>query len=182
MQLLTIFAVIAAAVPIAASLMVWASDAGIAERHHSHHDTYVVAGTLTWSLVFAMIFMGALGLLLGWLCLVGVFLADSLTVFAFFDAFLIVSFVYWLLLMRYKVVTYDDYMEVTPFVGRTATIAYADISAMEWTPSLIMPSGRNVRVFVGQRRRALLWNGLDLDQILIRINRFDALDDVPIRR
>ena len=176
-----ILTVVAAGIPLFAALVLRMGDAGIAERHHSHHDTYVIASTLTWTLVFAMIVMGSLGVLLGWLCIVGVFGADPAVVMGFFDAFLVVSFGYWWLIHRYKVVPYDERMEVTPFIGRTVSISYADISAMEWTPSLIMPNGRNVRVFVGHRRKALLWSGLDLDQILIRINRFDALDDLAAR-
>lgn len=176
-----LFTILAVCIPLTTSLVVRMSDGGIAERHHSHHDTYVIASTLTWTLVFAMIVMGLLGVLLGWLCVVGVFHADPAIVMGFFDAFLIVSFVSWTLLRRYKVVTYDDHMEVTPFFGRTVSIPYDDISAMEWTPSILIHSGRSVRVFVGHRRRALLWSGLDLDQILIRINRFDALEGLAAR-
>jgi hypothetical protein len=128
-------------------------------------------------MVFALVFMGALGTLLGWLCIIGVFQTRAETVLVFFDSFLVVSFVYWLLLRRYKVVTYEDRLEVTPFMGRRQTIAYADISALEWAPSLMIANGRNVRVFVGHRRRALLWGALDLEQILIRINRFDVLEN-----
>ena len=172
---------LAVGIPLAAAIIIWVSDAGISERHHSTHDTYTIANSLVLTLMFAMIFMGALGSLLGWLCMVGVFAASALVVLGFFDAFLVVSFVYWLMLRRYKVVTYDEHMEVTPFLGRMVRVRYADISAMEWTPSLVMPSNKNVRVFVGHRRRALLWCGLDLDQILIRINRFDALESLTSR-
>ncbi len=175
----TIFlTVLSAGIPLFTALVLKFSDGGIAERHHSHHDTYVISSTLMWTLVFAMIVMGSLGILLGWLCKVGVFDVDESVVIGFFDAFLFVTFAYWWLIRRYKVVTYDDRLEVTPFLGRTASIAYRDISAMEWTPSLLIPNSRNVRVFVGHRSRALLWAGLDLDQILIRIDRFDALEDL----
>ena len=172
---------VAVAIPLFAALVVLLGDAGISERHHSHHDTYITAGSLTWTLVLAMIFMGALGVLLGWLCIVGVFHADPSVVMAFFDAFLVVSFIYWIMLRRYKVVTYDDRMDVTPFFGRSSTVSYDEISAMEWEPSLLIPSTRNIRVYVGHRRRALLWGGLDLDQILIRINRFDVLENLSGR-
>lgn len=172
---------LAVGIPIFASVIVGVADVGMAERHHSHHDTYVIATNLTWMLVFVMIFMGALGVLLGWLCLAEVFRAEASVVLAFFDAFLVVTFVLWLLFRRYKVITYDDRLEVTPFFGPKSTIHYTDISAMEWTPSFFMPSSRNVRVFVGHRRRALLWSGLDLDQILIRIDRFDALENLSAR-
>lgn len=176
-----ILTALAAGIPLLATIILRFSDVGIAERHHSHHDTYVVAGTLSWTLVFSMIIMGALGVLLGWLCIVGVFDADIEVVMGFFDAFLIVTFVFWWLLRRYKVVTYDTRMEVTPFFGRTRSVSYDEISAMEWVPSISVSNGRNVHVFVGHRRAALLWAGLDLDQILIRINRFDAIEDLPFR-
>lgn len=178
MEVTVALTVVAAGIPTLAALVLRLSDGGIAERHHSHHDTYVMATALTWTLVFAMIVMGSLGVLLGWLCSVGVFDGNSVVIMSFFDAFLVVSFLGWALLRRYKVVTYDDYMTVTPFVGPTASVVYSDISAMEWVPSLFIPSGRDVRVFVDDRRQTQLWGGLDLDQILIRINRFDALEDL----
>ena len=179
---LIILMVLSAAIPAMATLSLWLGDGGISERHHSHHDTYVIAGTLTWSLAFAMIVMGSLGILLGWLCAIGVFNANGMVVMSFFDAFLVVSFIYWIFLRRYKVVTYERHMEVTPFFGPMTSIAYSDISAMEWAVSIIVPNGRNVRVFVGNKRKALLWAGLDLDQILIRIDRYDALNDLAVSR
>ncbi len=169
---------IAVAIPLVSGCMLWASSGVIAERHHSHHDTYQIASTLSFSIVFAMIVMSVLAMLLERLCVVGVFRADGGVAVGFFDGFLIVSFVYWLLLRRYRVVTYDDRMLVTPFFGRTIEIRYSDISAMEWTTSVIVPQGRNVRVFVTNRKRVLLWAVLDLDQILYRINRFDVLDSL----
>ena len=48
---------------------------------------------------------------------------------------------------------------------------------MVWVPSMSVRNGRNVRVFVGYRRRAVLWAGIDVEQILIRIDRFDILMD-----
>ncbi|MBR3225819.1 MAG: hypothetical protein IKF78_10925 [Atopobiaceae bacterium] len=169
--------VVAAGIPIAASLILWLGDAGISERHHSHHDTYTVSGTLTWSLVFTMIVMGSLGILLGWLCVLDAFTANSAVVMSFFDAFLVVSFLYWVLLRRYKVVTYDDHMDLTPLFGHTISISYADIKSMEFVSSTLQPSVRNLHVTVGQKRRVLLWGVLDLDQILIRIDRYDAIED-----
>lgn len=178
MDNIVLFTIPAVAIPFIATLMLVMGNGTIAERHHSHHDTYVIAGTFTSMLVFAMIVMGTLGILLGWLCTLEVFTSDSVVVMGFFDAFIVVAFAGWLLLRRYKVVTYDDYMTVTPFVGLTVSIAYDKISSMEWLPSILLPGSRNMRVYVDGRRRALLWGALDLEQILIRINRFDALVDV----
>lgn len=173
-----VFAVLAAAVPLLAMLVLRLSTHDISERHHRYHDTYVIASSLTWTLVLVMIIMGSLCILLGWLCSIGVYTVKNTLIMSFFDAFLVMTFIQWLILRRYKVVTYDDYMTVTPFFGLKATIPYKDISVMKWTPSIIIRNGRNIRVFVGQDQRALLWSGLDLDQILIRINRFDALEDL----
>ena len=181
MNMPAVLAICSVAIPIVAFIIVWLSDENISERHHSHHDTYIISSSLTFVLLAAMVFMGALGMLLGWLCMVEVFSADASVVLGFFDAFLLVAFVYWLLIRRYKVVTYADHMEVTPFIGRKKTISYKSITAMEWSPSLLMPSNRNVWVHAGPRCRVLLWSVLDLDQILIRIDRFDALENLSAR-
>ncbi len=169
---------IAVLVPLLSVFVARVGSLEISERHHSHHDTYVIASTLSWGVLFSMVFMGALGLLLGWLCMVTAFEADPKVVLAFFDAFLVTACVAWSALRRYKVVTFDDYLCVTPFIGPVATIRYDEISAMEWSASLIVPRARNVSVFVGHRRRALLWAVLDLDQILMRIDRFDVLENL----
>lgn len=182
MQESGVFIALSIVIPLYAAIVVWLGDTGISERHHSHHDTYIIASTLTWTLVLAMVFMGVMGLLFGWLCTVGVFHADAVVVLGFFDAFLVCSLVYWTVMRRYKIVTYDHHMEVTPFIGKTSVVVYEEISSMEWEPSLLIPNSRNIRVYVGHRRRALLWTGLDLDQILERINRFDALENLSGRR
>ena len=169
---------LAALIPIVAAVVVWAGSAEISERHHSHHDTYKVASNFSWGIVFAIILLGALGVLLAWLCVLGVFEADPMVVLAFFDTCLVLTFAGWVMLRRYKVVTFEDRMLVTPFVGPSVTIRYAEISAMEWISSVMVPHGRNVGVFVGHRRRALLWAVLDLDQILMRVDRFDVLQNL----
>ncbi|MDO4798205.1 MAG: hypothetical protein Q4A01_09335 [Coriobacteriales bacterium] len=178
MDLMVLLTAIAVIIPLVCACMLWANSGSMSERHHSHHDTYQITSTLTFSIVFAMIIMSVLAMLLERLCVIGVFRADSSVTIGFFDGFLVVLFVYWLILRRYKVVTYNDRMLVTPFFGRTTEIRYADISAMEWTTSVLVRNSRNIRVFVGRRRRALLWAVLDLDQILVRINRFDVLDSL----
>ena len=182
MDLTAVYMGIAFCVPAASALLLFVYDVGISERHHSHHDTYVIGSNLMITLVLAMIVMGAIGILLGWLCLIGVFWLHYSLVMGFFDAFLVVVFAFWLILRRYKVTTYDDHLEITPFFGRKTTFSYSDITAMEWTPSILMPSRRNIGVYVEGKRAALLWSGLDLDQILMRINRFDILDSLSAAR
>jgi len=182
MNAIGVYMGIAFLIPLASSLLLFVYDVGISERHHSHHDTYVIGSNLMITLVLAMILMGGIGILLGWLCLIGVFWMDCSFVMSFFDAFLVVTFAFWLVIRRYKVTTYDDRLEITPFFGPRTAVAYDDISAMEWTPSILMPSRRNVVIYVGQKPVALLWSGLDLEQILVRINRFDVLDSLSSAR
>lgn len=161
-----------------AALIEWGSDLGISERHHSHHDTYVVSGAFTRALVFAMIFMGCMGVVFCWLCRIGVFAASTVVVAGFFVAFIVVMFAMWALMRRYKVVTYDDRMEVTPFVGRTVEVRYADITEMEWANPWTVSDMPSIHVMVGDRYVATLWSALDLEQILQRINRYDVLENV----
>ena len=167
-----------AGIPLMAVVMVWASSTDISERHHSHHDTYTVASTFSWVVMFCMVFMGALGLLMAWMCSLNVYEADPLLVLAFFASFLGVAFLVWTGLRRYKVVTFDDRMCVTPVLGPVVTISYEDITAMVWESSPLVSRSRGVTVYVGQRRRARLLPVLDLDQILIRVDRFDVLKGV----
>lgn len=167
-----------AGIPLMAGVMVWASSTDISERHHSHHDTYTVASTFSWVVMFCMVFMGALGLLMAWLCSLDVYEVDSLLVLAFFASFLGVAFAVWVAMRRYKVVTFEDRMYVTPVVGPAVTIYYADITSMVWESSPFTSRSIGVTVYVGQRRRARLWTVLDLDQILMRVDRFDVLKGV----
>ena len=61
----TLLVVVAAVVPLVALVVEHVGNVRITERHHSHHDTYVVSAEFTRSLVLAMAFMAALGLLAG---------------------------------------------------------------------------------------------------------------------
>ena len=166
---------IAIAIPILALLLERLGGIGISERHHSHHDTYLIASSLSSALVVAMVFMGITGLLLAWLCNVGVFHADATVILGFFAAFLFVLFVIWLCIRRYRVATYDSCMIVTPFVGPATTVRYRDIESMEWGGIKSGTGYRNLNVYVGGKRVAMLWGVLDLEQILLRIDRFDVL-------
>lgn len=160
---------------IAAIVIEWSGDASLSERHHSHHDTYFVPRSLTTSLVLMMVFVGVLGIVIGWLCLVGVFKADARVVFAFFFTFLVVSFLMWGAIRRYRVSTYEDRLRVTPFIGRTETIMYTDIDRMTWSRRSFGTSYRNLHIYAGTRK-VFLWGTIDLEQILARINRFDVLE------
>ena len=75
---------VAAIIPVVALAFEHVGNVRISERHHSHHDTYVVPVEFTRSLVLAMTFMAVLGLLVAWLCERDVFLADAVVVLGFF--------------------------------------------------------------------------------------------------
>lgn len=152
-------------------------DTSMAERHHSHHDTYAPSQTLIRTLLIAMVFMSILGLALTWLCTLNVFSADALVLLAFFASFVVATFVMWAFLRRYVVATYEDCMVVTPFLGPRRTVMYDDIERMEWGPRSVVGGRQSVRVRTGSGRRVTIWGLVDVQQILLRINRFDVLDN-----
>ena len=171
----TVFMVISGLIPLVVSAIEWLSSGDISERHHSHHDTFTITPSLTRSLVIAMIFMGVTGIVMGWLCQVDVFEAEPTVVLGFFVGFLVVTLVLWAAMRRYRVALYDDHMVVSPLIGGDVSVRYADISKMEWSGVRTRSGFRNLAVFVGDNRVITLWGGLDLEQILMRIDRFDAL-------
>ena len=151
------------------------SAAGISERHHSHHDTFVVETSFSRAIIVAMFFMSIVGIILAWLCAMGVFTSDPVVVMSFFVAFIGVMFVMWLGMRRYRVAVYEDYMDITPFVGGNIHVVYKDIEHMEWY-GLRKGSGyRNLRIYINGRRAGMLWGILDLEQILMRVDRYDVL-------
>jgi len=114
---IVILTVATVGMPVLAALIERIGSVGISERHHSHHDTYVLSSAFSRALVLAMLFMGLMGIILGWLCSVGVFVANAVVILSFFVAFLTVMFVLWITIRRFKVALFDDQMVVTPFVG-----------------------------------------------------------------
>lgn len=166
-----------ALLPTISSLFEWVWTRGISERHHSHHDTYRVSNTLTHSLVIAMILMGVLGILLDGLCAINVFSASSSVLVGFFSTYIVVSFLIWLLCRRYQVVTYDDHMYVTPIVGPRRTIYYRDIASIRWVRANLPMGYQDLRIYLANGRHVTLLGTLDVEQILIGINRFDVLEN-----
>ena len=147
----------------------------ISERHHSHHDTYVVPVSFTRLIVLTMAFMATLSLLLAWLCDIGVLHAGVALVLGFFDAFLVTSFVIWRFFCRYRISTFDDCMVVTPLVGPKVWVHYDRIDRLEWS-GLRKESGfRNLVVWVDGRRVVTLLGIVDVDQVIMSIDRFDLL-------
>lgn len=161
-------------VPLLSVLIEWIGDSGISERHHSHHDTYLVPRSISSTLMLMMTFVGVLGLVAGWLCSVGVFTADAISVYTFFASFLVVAFIMWLGIRRYRVTTFADSLNVTPFFGSTKKIRYDEIQRMRWLRSYLGSGYRSLLIY-GQSTHAFLWGTLDLEQILSRINRFDVM-------
>lgn len=148
------------------------------ERHHRHHDTYTASSRFLRMLVIVMCFMGVLGLTITWLCNIGIFKEDTIVVQGFFVSFMVVAFVIWLCLKRYSVIAYKTYLVYTPPLGRRALINYIDITSMQWTHTRTMEGIENLRIFVVNRARPYtLTSALDLEQILLHINRNDVLED-----
>lgn len=167
--------VVAVVVPVLALVVEHAGNVRISERHHSHHDTYVVPASFTRALVLAMAFMSALGLVATWLCQEGVFVESPLAVLGFFDAFVVTSFVLWLMLCRYRVSTFGDCMVVTPFVGPSVWVRYERIERLVWSGMRMESGFRGLDVWVDGRRAVRLLGIVDVEQIIMSIDRFDLL-------
>lgn len=147
----------------------------ISERHHSHHDTYVVPATFTRGLVIAMAFMGALGVALGCLCAALELSPGPRVVLAFFDAFVVTCFALWASLGRYRVAVFGDHLTITPFVGRDATVRFDRIDVMRWAGMRMGSGYRDLVIWADGRRVGRLSGMVDIEQILMAIDRFDAL-------
>lgn len=170
-----LLAVVEVALPVVALLFEHVGNVRISERHHSHHDTYIVPVSFTRGLVLAMAFMSVLGLAMGWLCAAIEFLPSALPVFAFFDAFIATVFALWASLVRYKVSVFDDYLVITPFLGRDATVRYDRIDVMRWSGMRKASGYRDLVIWADGGRAGRLSGMLDIEQILMAIDRFDAL-------
>ena len=170
-----LLALIALLIPAVALVLEHLGDVRISERHHSHHDTYSIPASFTRALVFSMAFMGVLGVLMGLLCKGEVFSTEYIVVLGFFDGFVLTSFALWLMLCRYKVSTFSDCMVVTPLVGPKVWVHYDRIDRLEWS-GLRKESGfRNLVVWVDGRRVVTLLGIVDVEQVIMSIDRFDLL-------
>jgi hypothetical protein len=165
--------------PLVALAMQLKDGAGMAERHHRHHDSYAASPNFLRALVVVMLFMSVLGILLAWLCRLGVYSANDLVLLSFFASFVLVTFVLWACVRRYRVVTYADYMDVTPPLGMPVKVAYNDIERIERAPAPVLSGQSDVRLYVGGDvpRVIRLWGMVDVEQVLLRVNRFEVLDD-----
>lgn len=170
------FVVVALVAPVLAIIQECVGRVRISERHHSTHDTYVVSASFTRALALAMVFSSAVAILLTALADRDVFVSIPLVPLAFFDAFVITCLVARWLLVRYKVSAYGDRMLVTPFVGHTVKVRYQDIERLEWVGTRKGTGFRDLDVIVGGRRAVRLSGIVDLEQVLLRVDRFDVLE------
>lgn len=170
-----LLALVALVVPAFALIIERTGDVRLTERHHRHHDTYLVPTPFTRSLVLATVFMGWLGVVVSVLCIQGIIPASPLAASLFFDAFVATCFVAWWCSCRYKVSVFGDSMIVTPLLGPTIWVRYDDIERMEWVGLRNASGYRDLAVWVGGHRVVTLCSILDLEPILMRINRFDVL-------
>lgn len=151
----------------------------IAERHHRHHDTFSVPSALTDALLKAMVTVSLVGLLLSLLCITGVFWQRYVFVLAFFDAFAIALFLAWLALCRHKVALFEDHMVVTPLFGHDVMVLYADIDRLTWTGLRHSTGYRNLRVGADGVYVADILGVIDVEQVLLHVDRFDAFEHRP---
>ena len=152
-----------------------ASPLRIAERHHSHHDTYVVSPDFLRSLVIAMLIVGCVGVLLGIFCMVGLFDASQEVLLAFSASFNLAVFVMWLLLSRYKVSFFRDRGVITPFLGRDVCFFYSDVESLDWKGVRRSSGYRDLVVREKGGRALRIWGIVDIEQVLLHVDRFDVL-------
>ncbi len=147
----------------------------LAERHHSHHDTYVVSPDFTRSIVVAMLVVGCLGVLLAAFCFAGVFGGGHACVLAFTDAFTVTMFVSWLFLTRYKVSLFEDRCVITPFIGRDNCFFYSDVTSLDWAGLRRSSGYRDLVVTERNGNELRIWGIVDIEQVLLHMDRFDVL-------
>lgn len=147
----------------------------ISERHHIHHDTYGVSPVVSRTLVLVMVFMGGLGSIIGWLCHLGVFPSEPELPLAFFVAFELTLLLMVMAVVRYRVMAYDEYMIVWPPFGLPRRLYYDRIERMEWRSSYLGPHLRDLSVWTSDNKHARIWCLVDIEQVLLRIDRFDVM-------
>ena len=94
---------------------------------------------------------------------------------AFFASFSVVMFMAWYILSRYKVSLFDDEMIVVPFFGPEFTIRYQDIQRMEWFGGRRGTGFKDLLIWTSDTSKVRLSGMMGLDQVLLKIDRFDVL-------
>lgn len=148
----------------------------LVERHHSHHDTYVVPPDFLRALVVTMLLVGCLGFVLGAFSLAGAFGPSARCVLAFTDAFVWTFFGAWVVLMRYKVSLFEDRGEIVPLIGRSSCFFYSDIEKLGWRGRIRTSGYRDLVIVEKDGKRLRIWGIVDIEQILLHIDRFDVLE------
>ncbi len=170
--------VIAVAFPLLALFREHVGGGRFTERHHRHHDSFVVSAGLTSSIALAMTVVSVLGLAQAWICVTGDSGTNPVAVLAFSDAFVVTAFLLRWALCRYKVSVFGDHMVITPFAGRDIQVTYAQIDRMEWFGVRRGSGMRGLNVYVGGRRVCWLSSIVDVERILMSVDRFDVLPSV----
>lgn len=147
----------------------------LAERHHSHHDSYVVSPDFTRAIVVAMLVVGCLGVLLSTFSCVGVFGGGYACILAFTNAFCFTLLACWLLLCRYKVSLFEDRCVITPFLGRDNCFFYSDVRSLDWAGLRRSSGYRDLVVTDGNGNKLRIWGIVDIEQVLLHMDRFDVL-------
>ena len=163
--------------PLVAGIISLLTLADISERHHIHHDTYSVSQVVSRTIVLVMAFMGVLGGVTVWLCTLDVYTVDPEVPLGFFAAYQITSFVAFISLIRCQVMCYDDRMFVRTWFGRQHEIPYADITHMKRTPMFLSSHFNDLVVETADGGHLTISGLLDIDQMLVRIDRFDVLEN-----
>ena len=161
----------------------YSGHARLVERHHSRHDTYAVPPQFTHAIAKGMLVASTMGIVLATMCMSKIFSASATLVLVFFDAFVLTAWLMWLGLCRFKVSLFQDRngsgaggeIVVTPFVGREICIVYNDIFSMRWTGIRRASGYRDLRITTFNGKSATIWAVVDIEQILLHIDRFDAL-------
>ena len=163
-------------IPLFAGILMLLAATDLSERHHLHHDTYSISQAMPNTLVLVMVFMGVLGALTGWLCHLGVFGSDPIVPLGFFASFQMALLFAFFGVIRCRVMAYDDRMVVRPWIGRSKQVAYKDIVRMVRSLSLLSPHFHDLRVYTASGDRVRVSGLLDVEQMLVRIDRFDVLE------
>ena len=167
--------VIVVAIPLVAVVLCLLAGSSMAERLHSHHNTYSISLVVSRALTLVMVFMGVLGGLTSWLCRLGVFSQSHLLPLSFCIAFELTILIMVMAVLRYQVMSYEDRITVRgPFVS-TRTIRYADIDRMEWRWSYLGPHLRDLWIHASDGTKTRIWCLVDVERLLLQIDRFDVL-------
>ena len=170
-----VLAILAVLLPLVVLFFERTTVTRIQERHHSHHDTYTVPPAYVHGLVSAALIVGVLGLMVAWLCLARVMRGNAVTILVFTDSFVAFLLVAWAAARDYKISLFQSRMVATLPFGRSVAVDYASIDRMVWHGVRRSTGYRNLTVWADGRRVCTLWSTLDLERILMHIDRFDAL-------